>query len=159
MRNILLIFLFVTSCSLLRSQNSTDSVYIRLQKSKMEFIQNGKILDSKEIDFILNSKSGSEQEYGKAKTNLYTSSAFAFVGGGLIGYTFGKTFAGGGDLNYILLGSGTVCILIAVLFQNSYKEHAKSAVKIYNQQLNSKSRSSLHFGLTSRGIGLSLLLK
>lgn len=159
MKNLLFLLAFFSLCHPVFSQLTTDSISIKQKGSELQFIQNTRILKLKEVRSIMKSNEQAEELFSKAQLNYYTSYALQSIGAFVIGYSFGYVLTGN-DLNYYALGSGAAAMLLSMPFVNAFQNHAESAVKIYNNDIDhNNSSTSLHFGFTSQGVGFTLLLK
>lgn len=120
------------------------------------YFQHGNRLNMNDIKTIMKSNAAANSKIHRAQTNYAFSSIFGFSGGFLVGYPIGSALAGK-DANWALAGIGAGLIAISIPFSTAYSRHTKSAVDIYNRNLQTTSfapRSELRLGMTAYGPGL-----
>jgi hypothetical protein len=155
---LLLTTLALAGTARLYSQNSTDSIEIRKVTGTV-FLQNGRKLTPAQLVKITQFNAVANQEMKVAKSNYDVSMVFACAGGALIGWPLG-TAMGGGKPNWALAGIGAGLVIIAIPISNSATNHAKKAVRTYNDGLKSTGMVQpveFQFGFTNGGIGFKVL--
>ena len=108
---------------------------IQMQKSfwGTKFISDGKVLKPREVLVLLESNPEAYQEFKKAKTNLAVANVFGFIGGAMIGWPLGAA-AGGGEVQWGVVGAGAGVALLSIPFNSSYNKRAKRAIDLYNNK-------------------------
>jgi hypothetical protein len=143
----LLFWLLLTSLPAL-GQSVKDTIEVR----KRTFRMHGVVLKPRNMLELMQPCHKAYEEMRVAKRNYDYGSAFAGVGGFLIGWPLGTAFAGG-EPQWALAGVGAGLIAISIPFSSGYKRHARNAVANYNAGRCAET-SQLEFGTTSSGIGL-----
>ena len=95
--------------------------------------------------------------FKKTKTNHRAASALGFVGVALIGWPL-ATAATGGEPPWGMAAGGAGLVVIALL-QGAFISNAGIAIKLHHKEQGSLARHQqpkLHFGMQSRGMGMSL---
>lgn len=88
--------------------------------------------------------------FKKYQTNQGVANVFAYIGGGLMGYTAGS-YLGGGKFNTPLFLSGVGGVGVAFLFDSFGKKHLKESISRYNY---AGSSSGFRFEPSRNGIGI-----
>jgi hypothetical protein len=155
MKKILLLILLLGSTLPSYSQNGD----IQMQKSfwGTKFISDGKVLKPREVLVLLESNPEAYQEFKKAKTNLAVANVFGFIGGAMIGWPLGAA-AGGGDVQWGVVGAGAGVVLLAIPFNSSYNKRAKRAIDLYNNKPTGAIQRKPSLSLQPLGFGAKLRL-
>lgn len=133
----LLLVLLLSMGSILPSmaQSLTDPIEIKGNK-QATFYQKGNTLTPRQIKYITQENPEANLRMKRAKSNSDVATIFASAGGMLIGWPIGTLLAGGKP-NLTLVGIGAGLFTVSLPFTAAYQKHARHAVEIYNNGLNS----------------------
>ncbi len=153
MKLILLPLLFLTV--LVSGQSSDTLAYKKNSIGSYYFYNGSKKLFPDEARELIKNNDLAYEEYGYGRNKKALSVIFGVGGGVLIGAPFGTQFAGG-DPNWKLAGIGVGVAAFSFVFSKQAVNHYKKSVTIYNAKPNNTIESSLMFGPTPNGLGLTL---
>lgn len=156
------IFILFITCLTLPAfgQNMTDTITKVNYRGSVSYMQSGRMLNLKEISYVLKSDCEAYRYLKSAKTMNGFSNAFSYTGGFLIGYPIGYGIKTGYfNLNFMAMGCGFV--LMAIPISIAAKHKLKLSIDTYNKKrvgYGSVSEVELQFGSTQNGVGLILTL-
>ncbi|MFC2152716.1 hypothetical protein ACFLSE_09320 [Bacteroidota bacterium] len=121
------------------------------------FLQNGKKLTPKQLLEITKDNPEAYQEMKIAKSNYAAANVLSFTGGFMVGWQLANVMTGK-EVEYSFLGIGGGLIGISIIVSQSYSNHARKAVGIYNSSLTQTSMKKVdfNFGFTRTGIGITM---
>lgn len=123
---------------------------------KNSYRYQGNKLSLKELSNITKSNSKAHKEIKMARSNAAGANMFGFIGGFMIGLPLG-TAIGGGDPNWELAGIGFGVAFISIPFALKANKHAKNAVGIYNQDLNTTGKiNNYNYNIFFSGNGIGI---
>ena len=156
MRRLTFISLFLTlSISNLYSQE------IQLKKTFFgyKFVQNNETIKMNQVYKSMKSNNQAYKLMKKAKSNNTISGIIGFVGGGMMGWPIGRSFAGE-KFNWTLFGIGAGIAAISIPISGKSIKDTKKAIDIYNSSLNKTTQINHNLQLkiiaNRNGIGLSV---
>lgn len=110
----------------------------------------------KQILDILSDNETAYLEFKRAKSNYDFAGVLGFAGGFMIGFPLGSALFGG-DPEWGLAAGGVALILASIPLNNAFKNHAQSALDIYNRGEPTARQPKVKFYFT--GTGASVVLK
>ncbi|HEY3405176.1 MAG TPA: hypothetical protein VGK59_17450 [Ohtaekwangia sp.] len=156
MKKIILSFIFCAVLTSAFSQSTEGNIEMHKSFWGVTFKQDGRQLRPRQVLDIMKDNPEAYAEFKKAKTNYDAGSAFAFVGGFLIGWPLG-TAIGGGDPEWGLAAAGAGVLLFTIPFNSGFKKHARNAITIYN---GTSSRAHTHsLSIVPYGTGARIVFR
>jgi hypothetical protein len=107
-------------------------------------------ISTKQVAMVLKSNPEAYREFELARTNATTSSILGFSGAALVAVPL-VTLIAGGEANWFLAGGGAALLLASIPFNLSFKNHAVSAIELYNGKLTSQTRLKSTLYMTGSG--------
>jgi hypothetical protein len=128
-----------------------------IEQRKSAFYLENRVLKPKNMLELMKDNPAALEEMKKAKGNSDAASVFAFLGGGLIGWTLGGLI-GPEPPTWGLAAAGAGLILVALPFSSTYVKRATKAKEIYNSSLNQSGYYpvKMNLGLSDHGFGLTM---
>ncbi|MBI9067969.1 MAG: hypothetical protein JEZ09_11800 [Salinivirgaceae bacterium] len=142
----------------LQAQTSDETISMVKVFGGYKFVQNGKFLKVNQLLEVTKINKQAYSEMKSAHSNYIAATIFGVIGGGMIGYPLG-TAAGGGEPNWTMAAIGAGCVVISIPFSIQFNKKAKTAVKLYNQQVSKPStmlQPKLDFAISVNGLGAFL---
>ena len=164
--NTLFLFSFVllssSFCDSCMAQVLKQGEPIEIQGPKQNILmQNGAVLDSDDLKYIMGNNAQSMEYMRKASVNSGWGTAFSVVGGLAVGAAVGSWLRTG-DLPTATLITGLAFAALTIPFVIGEVSNTELAVGVYNDSLqkppsgaNSKA-FNLHLGLCSSGVGVGI---
>ncbi len=152
MKKLFILAMLVVSSHLTFAQAPQDTIVIK----RSAFMQNGKLLKSKQILEITKTNPLAFEYMQKAQKNLVPATIFSALGGFGIGYSLGGLI-GGREINWTVFGVGAGFVVASIPFSSAYAKNAKAAVLTYNEGLQKTGyrKVFLKSTLSANGIGLT----
>jgi hypothetical protein len=128
-----------------------------IEQRKSAFYLENRVLKPKNMLELMKDNPAALEEMKKAKANSDAASVFAFLGGGLIGWTLGGLI-GPEPPTWGLAAAGAGLILVALPFSSSYVKRASKATEIYNNGISQPNAHAIkvNLGLSDHGFGLTM---
>jgi len=120
------------------------------------FERDSMVISPKMVLNILEDNEEAYNEFKQAKLNYNVAGVLGFAGGLLIGLPLGTAIAGG-DPEWGLAAGGVGLLLAAIPFNSAFKQHAVSALDLYNQNQSSSRKVKLNFYLA--GVGGKIIIR
>jgi hypothetical protein len=146
-----------------KAQNDIDTIRIEKKGVCYLYYQNGKVLNFKQLSSLTRENKEAYQFMTKAKDQNIAAFAFAFVGGGCLGYSLGYALVSvmdGNPLNkslfYSLLGVGVGLTGIGIVFDISAKKTIKKGIDAYNNSTKQKNNTNLNLGFSPNRMSIRL---
>lgn len=134
--SICICFFFLSAINFAIAQTNTamDTIRVVEEHNSTSFLMKGGKLRHSKLDEVLYNDKDAYAFFNKANTNRSLSRVFNLVGVLIVGYgvTSGVIT---GNMNFMTLGAGTGCVIIAIPLADGYKKKATKAVSIYNRNL------------------------
>lgn len=128
-----------------------------IEQRKSAFYLENRVLKPRNMLELMKDNPAALEEMKKAKANSDAASVFAFLGGGLIGWTLGGLI-GPEPPTWGLAAAGAGLILVALPLSSSYVKRASKATEIYNSSLKQTGHQpvKVNLGLSDHGFGLTM---
>lgn len=128
-----------------------------IEQRKSAFYLENRALKPRNMLELMKDNPAALEEMKKAKANSDAASVFAFLGGGLIGWTLGGLI-GPEPPTWGLAAAGAGLILVALPFSSSYVKRASNATEIYNNSLKQTGHHpvKVNLGISDHGFGLTM---
>jgi hypothetical protein len=132
--SICVFFLCAVHFAFAQTNTAMDTIQVIEKYNGATFHQKGSRLHHAELDEILYTDKEAYAIFNKANTNRGFSKVLNLVGGLIVGYGVTNAVITG-NVNFMTLGIGTGCVIIAIPLADIYKRKATKAVSIYNRNL------------------------
>ncbi|WP_373523717.1 hypothetical protein [Aquiflexum sp.] len=128
-----------------------------IEQRKSGFFLEDRPLKPKNMLELMKDNPAAFEEMKQAKSNSDAASVFAFLGGGLIGWTIGGLI-GPSEPTWGLGAAGVGLVLVAIPFSSTYIKRASKATEIYNSEIKQTGLYPIkvNFGFSDHGVGLSM---
>lgn len=128
-----------------------------IEQRKSAFYHENRALKPKNMLELMKDNSAAFEEMKKAKANSDAATVFAFLGGGLIGWTLGGLI-GPGEPTWGLGAAGLGLIFVGIPFSSTYVKRASKATEIYNSGIKQTGSNpvKVNLGLSNQGFGLTM---
>lgn len=150
----LLLIALLINYGYLSAQTTSDTLRM-VKQGGIKFYQGSRQLRPAEVLQLMESNPAARAAFKKAKSNYDAAVALGYIGGFMIGWPVG-TAIGGGDPNWGLAAGGVGVVLLSIPFNSAFKNHARSAVNLYNK--NSPGRGA-SVQLMPAGAGMKLIVR
>ena len=158
MKNIATSIVFFLVLQNIFAQEISDTIQIKKILLGTVFQMNGKNLKPNQLIDITKSNPEAYSVMKIARTNFNMGMIFMFAGGILFYYSLG-TLVYTDSPNWTPAAIGAGLVIVSIPFGMSYVNHAKTAVKIYNNSLGYSYNSNpiMRLCVTNNGIGLKVI--
>jgi hypothetical protein len=149
--------LLLLAASVASGQSENDSIEIKKVFLGTDFSQNGRHLNIKQLLDITKSNPEAYREMKVARNNFVTAGVLAGASAILILWPI-VTKPSDGDINWTPAAIGAVVYITSIPFINSYLNHTKRAVNIYNSGIGKVKPPDMSFNisLTGNGVGIKV---
>lgn len=148
------LFLVVCSSGTVWAQPSEP---VQIVKEGSKYMYQGKqIKGAGDLKPIVANLPEAAAEAGKSSTYHGVATAFAVVGGALVGWPIGQAIGGNEDPQWVLAGAGAGAVAIGILFELSSGKHFEKAIDLYNGRVDTSAsvRTSLHLAIGPGGLAV-----
>ena len=153
----LVIVYLVLTLSVLKAQSKTDSIFIQKLGVNSKFIQNKKVLNTKDVLLVMESNQDAYRAMKNAKIYSLAAYPLVIVGIGMFAFpVYNKVVNDVADIRLLVGGLGLG--MLAGLASTTGKNKARYAVYLFNEGVNQSSQRNvnLDFGLNANGLGITL---
>lgn len=155
--NLILVFIFFSSCSLL-AQTGGDGLRMKESFWGVKFYNDNTLIRPKEVLNLMKADEEAYATFKKAKSNYDAAQVFGAIGGFMIGWPLG-TAIGGGDPQWGLAAGGVGVLLLSIPLNNAFLKHSRDALRIYNKDLGSASARPTSVEVLPYGTGAKLVIR
>lgn len=151
--------LFLTITSLFISLTvSSQEIETKKIWGGYKFMQNGKNLNLKKMEKIMQDNNEALELIQSAKSNQTWGTILGVSGGFLVGLPLGSAI-GGGDPQWALAGAGAALIVASIPITKAFYKKTTKAVELYNAGVSSSAYNfnpSFNFNIRGNNIGITM---